>query len=263
MPLPPDLHVHTEWSWDAARGSMERSCERALQLGLPGIAFTEHADFVVIHEGQHSLDVTGYLQAVEECRARFKNLRILSGVELGEPHWYPDETAAILGAGRLDRVLGSVHCARVDGRPVDASQFRDLPASAFAGAVREYFRETLALVESSQQFDALAHLDYPKRYWLEGQTPYREEDYEEELRAVLVAAAKRGLVLEVNTTRGHTLCPDITVVRWWHEVGGRGVQFGSDAHQPDKVAEGFVTATQMVESAGFKAARDPLGLWRR
>jgi len=217
----------------------------------------------VIHEGQHSLDVTGYLQAVEECRARFKNLRILSGVELGEPHWYPDETAAILGAGRLDRVLGSVHCARVDGRPVDASQFRDLPASAFAGAVREYFRETLALVESSQQFDALAHLDYPKRYWLDGHTPYREEDYEEELRAVLAAAAKRGLVLEVNTTRGHTLCPDITVVRWWHEVGGRGVQFGSDAHQPDKVAEGFVTATQMVESAGFKAARDPLGLWRR
>ena len=242
---------------------MERSCERALELGLPGIAFTEHADFVAIHDGQQPLDVAGYLRAVEECRAKFKNLRILSGVELGEPHWFPAETAAVLAAGKLDRVLGSIHCVRVDGKPVDASQFRELTASAFAGAVREFFRETLALVESSQQFEALAHIDYPKRYWMEGQAPYREEDYEEELRAVLVAAAKRGLLLEVNTTRGHTLCPDMTVVRWWHEVGGRGVQYGSDAHQPDKVAEGFQMAMQMVESVGFKPARNPLGLWRR
>ena len=43
--LPPDGHVHTEWSWDAAAGSMERSCARAVALGLPSIAFTEHADF--------------------------------------------------------------------------------------------------------------------------------------------------------------------------------------------------------------------------
>jgi histidinol-phosphatase (PHP family) len=263
MPLPPDLHVHTEWSWDAALGSMERSCERALEVGLPGIAFTEHADFVVIHEGQHALDVAGYLRAVEECRAKFKSLRILSGVELGEPHWFPDETAAVMAAGELDRVLGSVHCVNIEGKPVDASQFRHLAAPVFAAAIHEYFRETLALVESSQRFEALAHLDYPKRYWLDGQAPYREEDYEEELRAVLVAAAKRELVLEVNTTRGHILCPDITVVRWWYEAGGKGVQYGSDAHQPDKVAEGFLEATQMVESVGFKPARDPLGLWRR
>ena len=263
MPLPPDLHVHTEWSWDAAHGSMERSCERAVEIGLPGIAFTEHADFVVIHKGQRALDVAGYLEAVEKCRARFKNLRILTGIELGEPHWFPDETAAILGVGRLDRVLGSVHCVRIDGQPVDASQFRALPAAEFSFAVREHFRETLALVESSQRFEALAHLDYPKRYWPEGLPPYREDDYEEELRVVLVAAAKRGLVLEVNTTRGHMQCPDLTVLRWWREVGGQAVQYGSDAHQPDKVAEGFQLATEMVESVGFKPAKDPMSLWRR
>ena len=63
---------------------MERSCERALQIGLPAIAFTEHADWVTIHEGQHSVDVHGYLAGVERCRQQFKGLRILSGVELGE-----------------------------------------------------------------------------------------------------------------------------------------------------------------------------------
>ncbi|HEX2647958.1 MAG TPA: histidinol phosphate phosphatase, partial [Candidatus Dormibacteraeota bacterium] len=90
-----------------------------------------------------------------------------------------------------------------------------------------------------------------------------ERDYEAEIRAVLRAAARTGRVLEVNTTRGHILCPDITVVRWWRELGGQAVQYGSDAHQPDKVAQGFRVATQMVEAAGFKPARDPVSVWRR
>ena len=42
--LPGDSHVHSEWSWDAPLGSMERSCAEAVKLGLPAIAFTEHVD---------------------------------------------------------------------------------------------------------------------------------------------------------------------------------------------------------------------------
>jgi histidinol-phosphatase (PHP family) len=267
MPLPPDFHVHTEWSWDAPRGSMERSCERALQIGLPAIAFTEHADWVTIHEGQHSVDVHGYLDAVERCRQQFKALRILTGVELGEPHWFPEETAAVLAAGKLDRVLGSVHCVRIGGRPVDASQFRTLAPTEAEDAIRAYFKELLALVESPQPFEVLAHLDYPKRYWPDGIAPYREEDFEAELREVLVAAKQRGLALEVNTTRGdggeQRFCPGIKVFRWWHEVGGEAVSFGSDAHDPDKIAGAFELATQIVQSAGFKPAQDPLAFWRR
>src|SRR5207245_11254567 len=93
--------------------------------------------------------------------------------------------------------------------------------------------------------------------------PYEEKDYEAEIRASLSAAARTGRVLEVNTTRGHTLCPDLTVVRWWRELGGQAVQYGSDAHQPDKVGEGFRIATQMVEAAAFKPARDPVSLESR
>ena len=47
MTLPPDSHAHSEWSWDARQGSMERSCARAVELGLPAIAFTEHLDRTV------------------------------------------------------------------------------------------------------------------------------------------------------------------------------------------------------------------------
>jgi histidinol-phosphatase (PHP family) len=259
VPLPADLHVHTEWSYDAPRGSMERSCERAIELGLPAIAFTDHADFVRVHADQHPVDIAGYLDCVARCRARFTGLRILSGVELGEPHWFPDETAAILAAGPLDMVLGSVHCVRLDGGIVDASQFREREGLDMAAATRDYFREVLTMVEGGQPFETLAHLDYPKRYW----PAYAEKDYEAEIRAVLKAAVDTGRVLEVNTTRGDRLCPDLTVVRWWREMGGQAVQYGSDAHSPDRIVAGFQLATQMVESAGFKPARDPVSVWRR
>jgi histidinol-phosphatase (PHP family) len=255
--------VHTEWSWDAPRGDMERSCARALELGLPAIAFTEHADWALVHQGQHPVDIEGYLDAVDRCRAAFPDLRILTGVELGEPHWFPKETEAILAAGPIDQVLGSVHSIHLGAGTLDASQFRSREGIDFPAAVGEYFREVLLLVESAQPFEVLAHLDYPKRYWPDGAAPYREKDYEVEIRAILKAAARSGRVLEVNTTRGHILCPDLTVVRWWRELGGQAVQYGSDAHQPDKVAEGFKVATQMVESAGFKPAKDPVSLWRR
>ena len=235
----------------------------AIEVGLPAIAFTEHADWALVHVGQHAVDLAGYFDAIDRCRAKFKGLKILTGVEMGEPHWFPKEAAAVLAAGPLDSVLGSIHCIRLAGEVVDASQFPERAADDFPAAVREYFRETLAMVESGQPFETLAHIDYPKRYCLDGAAPYREADYEAEIRAVLTAAARTGRVLEVNTTRGHTLCPDIKVVRWWREAGGQAVQYGSDSHQPDQVAAGFKVATQMVEAAGFKPARDPMALWRR
>src|SRR6202522_3533657 len=43
--LPADGHVHSQWSWDALAGSMEGTCQRAVEIGLPAVAFTEHADF--------------------------------------------------------------------------------------------------------------------------------------------------------------------------------------------------------------------------
>jgi histidinol-phosphatase (PHP family) len=255
----PDYHVHTEWSYDAPRGSMEKSCERALELGLPAIAFTDHADFVTVNPGQYCVDIGGYLEAVERCRSRFKGLRIVTGVELGEPHWFPEETRSVLAAGRLDQVLGSVHCVRIDGQILDASQLKTSPAVDPKAFTESFYAETLAMLEAGQPFGTLAHIDYPKRYWPD----YREADFEEQLRGILAEAARREIVLEVNTTRGNVLCPSQTVLRWWRDAGGEAVSFGSDAHDPARVAAGFEQAARMVEAVGFKPAAEPTALWRR
>jgi histidinol-phosphatase (PHP family) len=263
-----DLHVHSEFSWDAPAGDMEGSCRRAIEIGLPAIAFTEHADFVPeVHAGLRPLDAAAYLQEVDRCRTLFPGLRILSGVELGEPHRFSEQASTVLGAGGFDRVLGSVHCVVWGGRLRDGSQLSGLAPSEAPAFLRAHLAETLALLGSPASFEVLAHLDYPKRYWPRADLPYREADFEEEFRAVLGAAAARGCALEVNTTRGaepsRGLCPGPAVLRWWVEAGGRAVSFGSDAHDPEKIAGGFELAAKSVEAAGFRPNPDPAGFWLR
>ena len=132
--LPADAHVHSEWSWDhasdpASDGSMVRTCERAIRIGLPAIVFTEHLDFEddwLVEDGdigQHAqkyvdatgrvrlppFDVDGYRAAIERCRHDFPELRILTGVEFGQPHVWDARAAALLRGGGIDRVNGSLH----------------------------------------------------------------------------------------------------------------------------------------------------------
>ncbi len=47
------------------------------------------------------LDVTGYLAAIEDCRERYNDLRILSRAEIGESHMFGASAAALVGQGRF------------------------------------------------------------------------------------------------------------------------------------------------------------------
>jgi histidinol-phosphatase (PHP family) len=271
--LPPDNHVHTQFSWDApGAASMVRSCEQALAVGVGCVAFTDHLDFTDWTDGDRIaeehldprrysamrlLDVTGYLAAIEDCRERFPDLRILSGAEIGEAHMFGASAAALVARAGFDRVLGSLHAIPFDGRLTAADQlFGVLPA---AEVMRRYFAEVVRLVEGSDIFQVLAHLDFPRRSWPQAAGPYDETAFEAEYRAVLRPLAAGGRVLELNTK---SPLLSVELLRWWRDAGGRAVSFGSDAHQPWRVGAKFKLAVDVVEAAGFRAGRDRFDFWR-
>jgi histidinol-phosphatase (PHP family) len=281
-PLPADAHVHTEWSWDAPGGSMLRSCARAAELGLPSISFTEHFDltrWVIPDQTQEQMqraphlvggdgrfnppafDVAGYLDELDRCRTRFPDLRIMTGVELGEPHWFDEEVSALLATDAFERVLGSLHSISHEGEHhiVDDLDAATNPADPEPeDVVRRYLAEALSMVQRCDRFSVLAHLDYPARGWPPRLGPFPIDRFEEELRAVLAALAASDRALEINTR----LPMDPRLVDWWCQAGGKRVTFGSDAHEPGLVAHGFADAAAMAVQLGFTQVADDHA-WRR
>ena len=248
-----------------------------MEVGLPAIAFTEHVDHTVWRVATEKLepddhlailardghlhpprfDAVGYLQEVQECRERYPELRILSGLELGEPHRHPAAVAELMGTGSFDRILGSLH-SLPDGaeyaEPTGLYSHRD-PAEV----LRTYLAEVAVLVGSDQPFEVLAHIDYPLRGWPGGARRFVPSVFEDEFRHALRVAADSGRALEVNTK----VPLQAVILRWWRDEGGTAITFGSDAHDPSAIARGFDEAAQMAEAHGFRPGRLPHDLWGR
>lgn len=261
--LPADTHVHSEWSWDARNGSMERTCARAVELGVPAVAFTEHVDltswtvqadaellagwepFVVGNVmTPPELDVGGYLETLQRCRVQFPSLDILAGIEFSEPHRHPAAFARFSAAGWVDRVVSSVHAVPVADDNVEISGlFAQRPPTE---VVRDYLSEIQRMIESSD-VAVLGHIDYAARYWPLTADPYDPLDFADAYRSVLAALADKGGALEINTT----IPLDPVIVAWWVEVGGSALTFGSDAHDPMRLGRGLEQAAQLSMSLGF------------
>lgn len=277
--LPPDDHVHSEWSWDTLTGDMERTCARAVEIGLPSVAFTEHVDFApyvfkdahmpympeefLRHMGGSTVlrhpenDADGYLASIEHCRDRFPTLRILTGAEISEPHWHPDKVAQLMRGDRFQRILASVHSRPADGGAelLDFAYGAEPPRDV----ALEYLREVHRMIEGSSVFQVLAHIDYPFRRWPAQEGKFDPFNFEDEIRTVLRALKQSARVLEVNTRI--PLHPEI--VRWWFETGGEAVSFASDAHRPENVGFGFAEAAAMVEAQGFRPGKHRHDFWQR
>ena len=257
---------------------MRDACLRAIELGLPGVTFTDHADLTTLVVSDESaawiqaiggtvtggiyqpppLDVAGYLDCVEQCRSEFTSLEIRAGVELGDPHLQPEAAAAVAGSG-FDLVVGSVHSLRRAGGFADAAdRYADLPD---AEVVREYLAEVTAMVEATGSFAVLAHINYAARYWPGRQGAYRSSDFEGEYRAALRALASSGRALEINTSGWLPL--DAGLLGWWRAEGGQAVSFGSDAHDPVSIGREFASAAALARAAGFGPDSDGSGLWLR
>jgi histidinol-phosphatase (PHP family) len=269
MQLPADGHVHTEFSWDADLGSMDATCARAVAIGVPVVAFTEHVDFTPFRAGfldskfpdlvtdgiLHAppLDVGGYFDSIDRCRSAHPQLQILTGLEIGQPHLHAAEVADLLASGDFDRVIGSLHCLP-DGDAM-AEPWELFSGRPAAEVFREYLAEIPRMVNGSDAFNVFGHIDYPVRSW---PGPFNPLDFEEELRHALRSLASAGRALEYNTRL--PLAP--LILRWWHEEGGQLLTFGSDAHLPEALATGLPEAATIAAANGFTPGKSPTAPWQ-
>ncbi len=249
--IPHDYHMHSNFSCDC-KATMQEMCQAALDRGLPEIGFTEHYD---LHPGEDCRDwfrLEPWAGSIDRVRAQFTGrLAVRAGIEIGEPHIFQTEARAMVARYPFDYVLGSLHWVGPDSI-FDPSYFRNRPPDDAWGS----FYLELERMTRAGGFDVLSHFDVPIRTAFQIYGAYDPCRYERLIRPVLQNCIDHGVALDVNTkgldTPAKALTPGLDILRWYVEMGGERVTFGSDAHRPVRVGDGIPEAIRVAKEAGLK-----------
>jgi histidinol-phosphatase (PHP family) len=250
--IPHDYHMHSHYSCDC-KVSMAEMCEAAVAHGVPEIAFTDHFDSIPGDECANYFKLKPWAEELAKTQAEFEGrLIVRAGIELGEPHIYVAECNALLNSYPFDYALGSLHWVG-DEIIFDKNYFRRPSKEAFG-----IFYEELERMTRVADFDILSHFDVPVRVGFDVYGAYHPAEHEDAIRPVLKNLIDRGIALDINTRAmqlpAKRLTPDIEILRWYAEMGGERVTFGSDAHRPVRVGEGIEGAVAVAKAAGLKYA---------
>ena len=246
-----DTHTHSHHSPDGS-GSMETMVRSAQALGLDGIVFTEHAEWYPGDDAYGYLDMPAYFEELRTVRASFEDeFAVLAGIELGNPHDFPDLVSVFLEAWPFDLVIGSVHW--LDNMPGWQPEIFE---QGLAATYRRYFEEVIVMVENAE-FDVLGHLDLVRRdSWELFHQALELEPYREAIDHVLRRVIDHGKGIEVNTSalrKGLSEpVPGLDILRRYRELGGEILVFGSDGHRPEHVGYAFDVARDLALAAGFR-----------
>ncbi|MCI9272765.1 MAG: histidinol-phosphatase HisJ family protein [Clostridiales bacterium] len=246
-----DCHIHSDNSSDGADPVM-MLCERAASLGFYTLAITDHCECDAYFTEEYDKSIRQSFFETHKAKAVFDGrLKILSGVELGQPLQNLKAAEDALTACEFDFVLASAHV--LPGR--EDFYCMEYIKSEIPALLQEYFQYVYEMTEWGK-FDSLAHLTYPLRYMAGKKIQVDLSQFQEEIDRILLRLIADGKALEINTSGlrqeiGCTL-PDLNVVSRFRELGGTYVTIGSDAHRWADVGAGVEDGMQLAQRAGFK-----------
>lgn len=254
-----DTHIHSKFSGDSD-AEPPLLIQKAKDLSLSGICFTEHHDMDNIKEPElFLLNFPVYSAEISKIKNEYStsDFKVFMGVEMG---LVPDETDAtreILANYPFDFCLGAVHTLRgVD--PYYDEYFEGYDVSERYKAHLEY---TLESINAFSEFDSLAHLDYMVRYGtdfcLRNGLEVVELTHDEIIHDILSALIKNDIALEVNTGAFRTSLnrtnPDFNIIKEYKDMGGKMITLGSDAHRLEHVGLKFNEVREKLIDIGFKS----------
>jgi histidinol-phosphatase (PHP family) len=204
----------------------------ALNQGLEYVCFTEHVDFNTGDDGYDYYDYEGYSTAIERARERYgEEIVILKGIEFTEPHLYPREFEKECRRD-YDMIMAGLHWYD-DLFYGDIRLRRKYSKEAI---LERYFRDLKSMLEVGE-FDVLAHLDLPGRYF--GDLGCGSEL----LQPLCELLVSHDIVPEVNTSpfrNGYAKSmPERETLELYLKCGGQRITIGSDSHSVDAVGADF------------------------
>ena len=230
-----DFHMHSRVSFDGHDTGLDLALA-AKARGLKEICFTDHLDYDPLGKmGKLDFDTDAYNAEYNDLEV--PGLTIRRGMEFGIDRHNVEQFRKDLQRRPFDFVLGSIHF--VDDLDVYFQEF--WAGKTIFEAERRCLEETLHCVQLHDNFDVLAHLTYiSKTRCHPSPRPVRYEDHAELIDEIFRVLVRKDKGLEMNTSgvdRCGDYLPPVSMLRRFHELGGRIVTIGSDAHRADRVGQ--------------------------
>ena len=239
-----DSHVHTEFSADSEMRAVD-ALREAEKQGL-GLMFTEHLDYDFPSAGTEEFifDPEAYWAKYEPLRA---DGTLLLGVEMGMMGSAREKNAAFVRRVPFDFVLASIHFLDVK----DLYYLETFEGREKGEMYHEYFTVMRDEIYAHPFINAFAHIDYIARNAPFDNPEISYGEFTDDIDAVLRVLVETDTVIEINTRRLSAprgikeLAP---VYRRYHELGGRYVTIGSDAHVPQGIGRCYNRARELARA---------------
>lgn len=254
-----DMHTHTHWSSDSIT-PLKDHIESAISKGMKSICITDHQDFdaepFAPDYFTFLLNDTGetepYINEILEYKELYKDkIEVLLGIELGmQPHLINKLNDYSLKYP-FDFIIGSTH--RFD--KLDAEDKRHYESVSIQEACEHYFEQELLNLKGFKNCDAVGHMDFVLRYCPGAVEYFSYSKFADVLDEILREIINSGRGLECNTSKfvaKNMINPNLEIFKRYFELGGEIVTFGSDAHTPNRIGEGFNEISEKLKSIGLK-----------
>ena len=247
-----DFHVHTHHSFDADH-PMKPLVERAVQLGIQKLCFTDHMDYDYDGAGsQFSFSYQAFFDELTGIRHQYGNqIEVLAGVEFGlQPHLVQNYLTDA-AQWPFDYIIGSLHSAK----KTDIYTGPYFKERSQQQAYLDYYDDMLQIVKQGAPFDAIGHFDMIKRYG-SFESPLPLDEFQDIATTIFKELVSQGKGIEVNTSGFryglNDAHPSRDLLALYRQCGGEVIVTGSDTHQLNELAYQFPTILQTLSDTGFK-----------
>ncbi|MFC4025398.1 histidinol-phosphatase HisJ family protein [Oceanobacillus longus] len=243
-----DYHIHSKFSADC-NTAMETTIEKAINIGLEEICFTDHIDYDYPDEDWiFEFDLNQYDKKIKEMQEKYaEKIRIKKGVEIGvQPH-LSAKHKDLMNQETFDFVICSMH----------ASERKDLHSGEFfknrtvEEAYGIYYKELYECIKDFKDFHVLGHIDLVKRYTKEKS----KENFHDIIGDIFKEIIPEGKGIELNTSGFRygleSGMPSIDIFKLYKKCGGEIVTLGSDSHVETTLAYKFHESLELLQSIGL------------
>ena len=259
-----DYHIHCRYSDDSDE-EPEKIVESAVSKNFDEICFTDHVDYGIKidhdvynkmndsekekYKNLLNVDYPEYFREIGELREKSKDkITIRQGLEFGMQTHTIADFQKIFDKYDLDFVILSCHQVNNEefwnkvfqkGKTPDEYNYK-------------YYEEIYKVIQKYSDYSVLGHLDHIQRY---NETIYPFEKSREIITEILKKVIKDGKGIEVNTSSFRyglkDLTPERNILKLYHELGGKIITIGSDAHKAENVGDHIPYIQSELKKTGF------------